>query len=253
MTFHMPARVNAFGLHLLFSAGVAVFSAAVVFWVWYPGVLAFVCGVQDIFLLLLAVDVILGPVITLIIFNQKKKELKRDLMFVVFVQLIAILYGLHAVYIARPVYIAFTLAQFDVVSANEISSEHRAEAKYPEYQSLPLWGPKIIAAPLPEDIKKREELVIGAIMGSSADVQQMPLYYLPYESQKNQVLKSMQPLDRLKLYNKDDHEKVDELIKKYIALNAEVGYLPVKGKVNDVVAVVSSATGEVIEMVELTP
>lgn len=69
-------RYQAFGVHLLASAAVALISAAVVFLVWYPSPLQLATGVTGIFLMLLAVDVIVGPCITLIVFNTAKKELK---------------------------------------------------------------------------------------------------------------------------------------------------------------------------------
>ncbi len=251
MNLQLPERVYAFGCHLLFSTCVALLSAALVFWVWYPGLLAYASGVQNIFLLLLVVDVILGPVITLIIFNRQKKELKRDLAIIVIVQVAAMLYGLHTVFIARPVYIAFTLERFDVVYANQISSENLAQAIRPEYRTLPLFGPKFIAAPLPDDLKAREAIVMGAILGNGDDVQEMPQYYVPYSEQKGQVLKSIKPLSTLKLFNKSRLQTVDALIYKYATRHVDVGYLLVKGKINDLTAIINQSSGEILEMTDL--
>ena len=245
-------RFRAFGLHLLASAAVALLSAALVFLLWYPGLLAFASGVATIFLILLAVDVTLGPVITLIIFNPKKKELKRDLVIVVVIQLSALLYGLHTVFIARPVYLAFNEKRFDLVYANEVSDQNLAKAIQPEYMSLPYFGPKIIAAPLPNDPKIVEEIVYGAIAGGD-DVQHMPKYYVPYAEQKLAVMKQIRPLSDLKLHNKDRPQEVDTLIKQYTDTYQDVGYLPLKAKANDLVVIVSRTTGEVLEMSKLKP
>ena len=67
-------RFQAFTGHLIASACVASLLSLIVFMLWYPGTLAYASGVIDIFLLLLIVDVTLGPSITLIIFNKAKKE-----------------------------------------------------------------------------------------------------------------------------------------------------------------------------------
>ena len=72
-------RFQACATHLLASGAAALLSSALVFLLWYPGLLSYASGVISIFLMLLWVDVVLGPLITLIVFNTKKKELKRDL------------------------------------------------------------------------------------------------------------------------------------------------------------------------------
>jgi hypothetical protein len=251
MRLRIPERVYAFGLHLMFSACVAALCSILVFFVWYPGLLAFASGVSDIFVLLLLVDVILGPVITLIIFNREKKELTRDLVIVVVIQMVAMFYGLYAVFVARPVYIAFTLERFDIVYANDISSQNLTKAIRPEFHSLPFFGPKLIAAPLPDDLKVREEIIMEAVAGSGDDVQQMPQYYVPYSEHKVQVIKNLKSLQALKLFNKDSMQAVDDLIHKYAEIKADVGCILVKGKVNDLAAIINRSSGEVLEMTDL--
>ena len=61
-------RYQAFATHLMGSVAVALCSAALVFLVWYPDKLPQATGVTNIFLMLLAVDVVVGPIITLIVF-----------------------------------------------------------------------------------------------------------------------------------------------------------------------------------------
>lgn len=245
-------RFHAFGWHLLVSLCVALLSAMLVFLLLYPGPLALASGVRDIYLLLLLVDVVLGPVITLIVFNPKKKELRRDLAVVVVVQLAALLYGLHAVYIARPVYVVFSMDRFDLVFANDFTEEKLAKVTKTDYQSLPLLGPEVIAARRPDDTKARNELLFGSLSGGD-DLPQLPQYYLPYLEQKVDVLKRSQPLAVLKQFNQDKSSTVDTLVNKYAATKIDVAYLPLKGKVRDLVVIVNRNTGKVLEMVDLMP
>ena len=53
-----------------------------------------ISGGRELFLILMAVDVILGPLMTLTIFNRAKPwpELRRDLAIVVLIQLAALVY-----------------------------------------------------------------------------------------------------------------------------------------------------------------
>ncbi|MES2073378.1 MAG: TfpX/TfpZ family type IV pilin accessory protein [Pseudomonadota bacterium] len=245
-------RFHAFGWHLLISIAVALLSSSLVFLLWYPGLLALASGVRDIFLLLLLVDVTLGPVITLIIFNPQKKELKYDLMIVAAVQLAALLYGLHTVYVARPAYMVFTLDRFDLVYANLISEKNLDKVTKAEFQSLPLFGPKVVAVRRPDDIKAQNEILFGSLSGGD-DLPQMPQYYIPYAELKADVIKRTQTLTELKNLNKDKSSIVDALVAKYASTKIDVGYLPLKGKAKDLVVIVDRQTGEILEMADLAP
>jgi F0F1-type ATP synthase assembly protein I len=130
-------RYQAFATHLVGSVAVALCSAALVFLVWYPDKLPQATGVTNIFLMLLAIDVLVGPVVTLIVFNTAKKELKRDLLIVLLLQLGALAYGLHAVFIARPAYSVFSVDRFELVLANDLTDDKLKKVTDARYKSPP--------------------------------------------------------------------------------------------------------------------
>lgn len=245
-------RFQASAAHLLLSGVVALLSAALVFVLWYPGLFSHASGVANIFLLLLGVDVVLGPLITLIVFNTKKKELQRDLMMVVLVQLAALLYGLYIVFVARPVYLVFNVDRFDVVYANQLFEDELGKASDPAYRGLPWLGPKTVGARLPTDTKARNDILFSAVGGGS-DVQHMPQYYVPYVELQSAAAQRAQPLAALHAWNSGKAAVVDALLKKYAAQKIEVGFVPLKAKVNDLSVVIDTKTGAVLEMVDLQP
>lgn len=245
-------RFQAFGWHLLVSFGVAVLSTVLVFALWYPGELALASGVGEVFWLLLAVDVVLGPVITLIIFNPKKKALRWDLACVAAVQIGALLYGLNTVYSARPVYVVFNIDRFDLVFANDFSEEKLAKASRSEYQTLPRLGPEVIAARRPDDRKERNALLFSAISGGD-DLPQLPQYYVAYHEQKDNAVKRSQALDELKKFNQDKASLIDQLIHDCAAKNIDAGFLPLKGHAADLTVIVDRGSGEVVDILDLMP
>src|SRR5215831_21153351 len=115
-------RARAAGFHLLISATLAALAAALVFGLWYPGFYRAVAGGRDLFLLVTGVDVVLGPLLTFAVFNLAKgwRHLRRDLAVIGVIQLAALLYGLHTVYIVRPVALAFEVDRFRVVAAANV-------------------------------------------------------------------------------------------------------------------------------------
>lgn len=245
-------RFRASGIHLALSTAVAILVAVLVFMVWYPSPLSLASGVHDIFILILIVDVVLGPLITLVIFDPRKKELRRDLAIVAILQISALLYGLHAVYTARPVYIVFVKDRFDLVFANDFSEKTLAEARLSDYRRLPIWGPELISAQPPNNIEESNEVMFIAVSGGP-DLQHLPKYYVPYPTLRNEVINRLQPLTGLRDLNKDKTNVVDSLINKYSSEQKAVGFLPLRGRTQDLVVVVEPATGETLEMVDLKP
>lgn len=246
-------RLSAFGFHLIFSFLIACICGILVFFVWYPGFLSYASSVGEVFLIILSVDVIIGPAITLIIFNEKKKELKRDLGFIIFIQIIALLYGLHTLFITRPVYLVFNSDRFDLVYANDISNKNIELAIKKEYKSLPIFGPKIIAAVLPSDSKLAEEIVVNAIAGTGDDVQNLPQYYTSYNERIPDAVKLNKPLSAIESVNAGRIDDIKKLYKKYKYINIEAGYMPLKAKAHDLVVILDRKTGKILEISDLKP
>ena len=109
-----PSRLKPAFIHLAASAALAPLVAAVVFGLWFPGVYRQFSGGTELFILVVGVDLALGPLITLVIFDRRKPlaELRRDVAIVIVLQLAALVYGLHMVSISRPVVLALEEDRF---------------------------------------------------------------------------------------------------------------------------------------------
>ena len=76
--------------------------------------------------MLLAIDVILGPVLGFIVFKEGKKTLKMDLAIIIVLQLSALSYGLFSIYQGRPVWLVFQNDHFDLVRLNDVVVDKKA-------------------------------------------------------------------------------------------------------------------------------
>lgn len=146
--FKFAAKLSS--IHLLISLTIASLMAALVFLVWYKYPYTHILGGLELFFLVCSVDVVCGPLMTLILASPKKTKRATVLDFSVIavIQIAALLYGMHTVYVARPVYYAFDGDRFTTVTAAELSElatpEDMAQAPQ-ELQSLPKFGAKPIA------------------------------------------------------------------------------------------------------------
>lgn len=127
MMFHhkMRNRFAAAGLHFLFSLCVFSLFVGVLLQFWYPKPYFSASGGWQGLRLVAAVDLVLGPLITLVIFNPKKsrRELSIDIGAVVLMQMAALLWGIKAVYEQRPVAVVFLDTGFYTVPAAAIRAQ----------------------------------------------------------------------------------------------------------------------------------
>src|SRR5256885_4161050 len=113
-------RVRAASLHLGISVIVALIAVASMILVWYPPPLFQLLGGFELLLLIVGVDVTLGPLLTFVVFKSGKKGLKFDLSAIAFLQLSALIYGASVVFVARPGYIVFVKDRFEMVRVADI-------------------------------------------------------------------------------------------------------------------------------------
>ena len=96
-----------------------------VFGLWYPAPYRQMLQVDHIYLLVLAVDVVCGPLLTLILASPKKSRRERwlDFSLIGVIQLAALAYGMHSVWVAPPVALVFETDRLVVVTANEVNTD----------------------------------------------------------------------------------------------------------------------------------
>lgn len=170
-------RWKAAAIHLLISFVVLASVAGVLLWRWYPPALLEVAKADKLMLILAGVDVMLGPVLTLIVYKHGKKSLRFDLTVIALLQLAAFGYGLHTVWQSRPVYLVAVVDRFQMVFANEIDAADLARAPL-AFESLPWTGIETIGAKLPERGEDRNRVLFAAMSGK--DIHLLPEHYVPY-------------------------------------------------------------------------
>lgn len=186
-------RLRAAGAHLLISAAVAALAAALVFGLWYPGAFRHMAGGRGLFILVVSVDVVLGPLLTFVAFNLAKgwPHLRRDLAVIAALQLAGLAYGLHTVYEVRPVAVVFEFTRLRVVSAGDVLVEELPKAR-PELRRLPLTGPWTLAVRPAEAGKERNEAIFMALKG--VDTSLRPGFWRPYTEARSEALAAARPL-----------------------------------------------------------
>src|SRR6266498_743017 len=122
------SRWKAAGMHFGLSAAIAAALLMLMLALWYPPPYFTLMGGATLVLLIAGCDVVLGPLITLIVFRSGKKGLALDLTMIGIVQSLALTYGIYTMFEARPAFTVFAVDRFEVVAANDIRREELALA-----------------------------------------------------------------------------------------------------------------------------
>ena len=225
-----PARLifalKALGIHFVASCALALAAALVVFAYWIPeSYWGLVCAPQ-LFLVLLAVDVVCGPLLTAILVNPAKsrRELWLDFSLVVLLQLGALAYGLHAIANVRPVAMVFEVDRFVAVSASQINTEDLAQAPA-DFQQLPWNGPQLMGVRASRNGAETLQSMELSFQGIEPSVR--PGWWQSYEISRPQVMQRMQPIAALhQQASAEQRQVIDEAMRALPQPLEQVFYLP---------------------------
>ena len=228
ISLRFRAAIQAASIHLLCSVVVALLAAALVFGLWYPFPYRELSGGRELFLLVVVVDVVCGPLLTTVLFSPTKPraELWRDLGLVALIQLGALGYGLWTVWEARPLFLVQEIDRFKVIAAPDLRDASIAGLPA---ELQPHWwaGPLTVAIREPKDAKERQMVLFESLQGGR-DYAERPEFYLPYEGANAlNSLNRAKPLSVFLQKQPGQQAEATELATKNGADIAQWLYLPV--------------------------
>ena len=164
----LSQKIKATGIHVGFSAVLMLLSAGLVFGLWYSMPFYTVYNVLPVFGLLLIVDLIIGPLLTSIVYQQGKKTLKMDLAVIVVLQLAAWLWGMVHIAEVRPAWLVIYRDQAYAVSPADYANPQKPIEQFTPKLWQQNWArPKLVMAANNRD-------AIEAIYNTTG--------YLPYDA-----------------------------------------------------------------------
>ncbi len=237
-------RFRAAGIHLLISALVVMVFLALMQFVWYPNGFFKLLGGRDLLYIVAGVDITLGPLLTFVVFNSKKKSLKLDLTVIVVLQSCALLYGASVMLKARPVFNVFEEDLFRVVLASDFKDDiELKKASKPEWRSLSLTGPVIVSALRPSKQEDRSSII-------GRDWSEFPRLYVDYDGQRSVAIKASKPLSSLSALNKANAKVVSDFLAEAKLPESAYRYVPIVRGLVDMAAILDAKTGDFVEIVE---
>lgn len=227
----LKAAKRVAALHLLASLAIALITAMMVFGAWYPYPYQELSGGRELFLLVVVVDVVCGPLLTLILFNPQKsrREITLDIGLIATIQLAALIYGDWTTWQARPSYLVLEVDRFKVVSTAEL--DPKAIKELPSYLTpFVFGGVRTVAIRPPKSIEEKNKVLFESIE-QGRDYSVRAEFYIPYEGAAALgSLNRAKPLELFLKYYPNCRILAEKISKDESISIAEWNYLPVIGR-----------------------
>jgi len=170
-------KAQAFSTHLGISLAIFAVLAYLVVKVWYPDFFFQTDGGWQGLRLLLGVDLVLGPLLTLIVYHKGKPGLRFDLTVIGIVQASCLAAGVWIVHGERPLAIVYSDGAFYSITAQ---SFREMDVPVPDLSALPGPYPKWAAVELPKDLDE-QSAIRGRMLGSGRLLSTLSERYVPFK------------------------------------------------------------------------
>lgn len=224
---------------------IALVVVGVIFFIWYPFPLATAVGVTHIFLMLLAIDVVIGPILGVLVYKEGKKSLKFDLTVIILIQLSALCYGVYSIAQGRPVWLAYNVDRIELIRNNEIIQDYLDQAQT-QFQHPSWLKPQYVGVEFAKDANQRGDDLFAEALGGIS-IAQKPERYVDFAQAKKQMQQRAQKIELLQQYN--NKTKVEKILAKYPQATA---FLPMKANAVDMTVLID-IKGQVVKIVDLRP
>ena len=240
-------KLKAFLTHLAISTVIIGILLSFIFLYWYPSVFAYIAGLSTIIIIMVAIDLVLGPALTFILYKPKKPGLLLDLSLIAIFQVAALAYATHTIYEGHPLYVTYAVDRFTLVTANDVNPE---KAVLDTFKKSKLTGPMLAYAQQPDDPKEAQKILFEVLAGAP-DIDKRPELYKPIEKHLNEIFaKSINPEKLLK--HDSTKKELMKFVKQYGSYET-FALLPLSGQSKDVIWALDKKTGKPIDIININP
>jgi len=243
------SKKTAFLCHFSLSLLVVGTVLAIVFLLWYPGLYFRVVGAMEVLKVLIGVDLVLGPVLTLILYKPNKPGLLVDICMIAAIQLSALVYGVSVIYQERPYYAVFSVDRFEVLAERDVDLSSIPDAE----RFVKPWGqPLVVFANLPTDTEARNRIIEETLFEGKPDIHRRPELWSSYDERADAVISRAKPLANLVALRPDVAGEITALMGQYDNTDQLV-FVPIMGKRRVFSLVLDTISKHPLEIIDIDP
>lgn len=217
---------------------------------WFPYSFTLLGGFTKTALMLIFVDLVLGPLLVFIVFKEGKKYLNFDINVLLGIQILAFIFGAYSLFLKHPAYAVFTGDRFTLTNVSEI---YPYQPWHKSLGRLFLTLPKLVVAKLPENDAEKSRLILDVVLRQKPDIDKRPEYYQALEENLQHVLSKSLKVHTV--FNDEmSKQKLNDFIKKQGGNVTDYAFFPLSGNnKKDVVWVFNRTPFTPAGIIEINP
>lgn len=244
------SRYKAFSVHLGISLAIFVGLLLLIVFIWYPQPYFAADGGWQGIRIIAGVDLVIGPLLTLIVFKPGKPGLKFDLAVIALAQFAALVVGTSLVYQQRTAMVVFADGEFYSLNHDQIQD---AGAKAQTILQAAARQPAYVYVDTPTEKKallaeKMKVLGGGSILFLRGDL------YQPMDDTNRQkaVARGIDP-ERLAAMRPSNKTRLDAFLAAKGRPATDFAFLPLHCRYADIVLVLNKGDGKIVDSLAIDP
>ena len=164
------------------------------YFIWFPHSFSKLGGFNKTALMLIFVDLILGPLLVFIVYKEGKKFLTFDINTLLGIQLSAFIFGAYSLYLKHPAYAVFTVDRFTLTN---VSTIYPQQSWFEQLTTTFFSSPKLVAAKFPSSVDERNDLFFKVVLNGAPDIDKRPKYFEPLDTNIKAIFEKSIPFNLL--------------------------------------------------------
>ena len=243
-------RARVFRIRLAATAFVLLLAFVPVRLLWFPGGYFGISGVLKLILVLVAVNLVIGPGLSTIVFKPGKPGLRFDLIVIAIVELIVLAWAMTEIHDRRPAFTVFAVDRFEVVTRMDVELAPLDDSRL---AMRPAHAPRLIYAELPSDPEVMSQLIDDTVFLGRKDIDRRPEFWRPYAQGIARLKAAAKPLAGFLLPGDRRAIPVQRWLARHDEKVSDYVYLPIRAKGGDGIMIVHADIGYPVGVLAVDP
>lgn len=243
-------RWRVFQWRLAASMAAFLLLFAVIRLLWYPGSYFAISGAAKLVVVLLGVVIVIGPVLTTVVFKPGKWGLGFDIRALIAVEIFVLILAGAMIFERRPYYVVFAVDRFEVVTRTEVD---RAKVRFDEHRTKPFNAPRFVYAELPTDPEEYSRLVDEVVFEGRKDIDRRPEFWKPYGDRASAIKAKARPLLDLIRFSDKRKSSVQKWLSRHPGVIDNLLYVPVRGRGRDAAMILQADKELPVGIIDIDP
>jgi hypothetical protein len=233
----IKSKFKAAGIHLGISSVIFLILAYFIIFKWYPFPYFTADGGWQGIRIVALIDLVLGPFLTLVIFNQNKsrREIRFDLSAIAIVQISVLIWGIYTVHIERPAAVVHWEGEFYTMPAKSFKEQGISLKELNQFSAE---NPPLIHAHRSTDIETLHEIIRLSTEEKLAPFEQFHLYR-SFEENKDEAFLYQINIEKIISSNKKMKNELEFFLAKSEGKKDDYIYMPLNARYHNVILIFS--------------